>query len=37
MVKEDNLGGTNKVYSALHEADSLYLETCKMGGRQEAL
>ena len=31
MIKEDNLGDTNKLYLILHEADGLHLENCKMG------
>ena len=31
MIKEDNLGNTNKLYLTLHEVDGLILENWKMG------
>ena len=34
MIKENNLGDTNKLYLTFHEADSLHSENCKM--RQKA-
>ena len=30
MIKEENLGDTNKLYLTLHEADGILLEKCKM-------
>ena len=35
MIKEDNLGDTNKFHLTLHEAESLHLDNSKMAGRQE--
>lgn len=37
MIKEDNLGDTNKLYLTLHEVDSFYPKEVQRGRRQEAL
>lgn len=34
MIKEDNLGITNKLYLALHEVDSFHSKSCKMGQKK---
>lgn len=35
MMKEDNLGVTNRLYLTFHESDSLCSENCKMGQKEE--
>lgn len=33
MIKEDNLGYTNKLHLTLHKVDSLYLENSESGDK----
>lgn len=35
MIKEDNLGVTNRLYLTFHESDSLCSENCKMGQKEK--
>lgn len=37
VIKEDNLGDTNKLYLTLHEVDKFHLENCKMGLKERKM